>query len=146
MSPEELEIRLQRQPLRQAPSEWRAEILAVARQAARAQPATRPAQPVSPLLTLYRQLSTLIWPHPAAWAGLAAIWLVILGINVATRGGSGAVAPHSSPISRQVFMAQREQERLLAELLGPHEVPVAEPPKPSAPRPRSEGRLEMRMG
>ena len=37
-------------------------------------------------------------------------------------------------------MAFQEQERLLAELLGPRETPVAERPKPHLPQPRSEGR------
>jgi hypothetical protein len=42
-------------------------------------------------------------------------------------------------------MAFQEQERLLSELIGPHETPVAERPKPRPPRPRSEGRKELLM-
>jgi len=92
------------------------------------------------LSTLNAQLSTLLWPHPAAWAGLAAVWVVIVGLNLATRASTPLVAKRAAPVSPQVFMAFREQERLLAELLGPREAPVAERPKPRPPQPRSEGR------
>jgi hypothetical protein len=76
---------------------------------------------------------------------LAAIWLVILGINLTTRDASTAVARHASPVSPQVFLAFQEQERLLSELLGPRETPVAERPKAGPARPRSEGRRELMM-
>lgn len=77
---------------------------------------------------------------------MAAVWLVILGINLATGDDSQVIAKRASPASPQVFMAFREQERLLSELLWSRETPVAEEPKPQVPRPRSEGRWEMRMG
>jgi hypothetical protein len=147
MSTEDFEKRLQRQPLRQMPGEWREEILSAARQASPAHHASRITHhaPPSPSLlsTIHHQLSTLLWPHPTAWAGLAAVWLVILGINLRTRDASTLVAKHASPVSPQVFMAFQEQERLLSELIGPRETPVAERPKPRLPRPRSEARKEM---
>jgi hypothetical protein len=71
---------------------------------------------------------------------LAAVWLVILGLNLATRETTPLLAKRASPVSPQVFMAFQEQERLLAELLGPREAPVAERPKSRLPQPRSEGR------
>jgi hypothetical protein len=77
--------------------------------------------------------------------GLAAVWLVILGINLTTRDASTVLAKHAPPVSPQVFMAFQEQERLLAELIGPRETPVAERPKPRLPRPRSEGRAALVM-
>jgi len=142
MNPDEFEKWLQRQPLRQMPGAWRDEILSAARQASLAHHAPRTTHhaPPSPSLlsTIHHQLSTLLWPHPVAWAGLAAVWLVILGINLTTRDASQMVAKHASPVSPQVFMAFQEQERLLSELLGPRETPVAERPKPRLPRPRSE--------
>jgi hypothetical protein len=76
---------------------------------------------------------------------LAAIWLMILGINLTTQDASQAVAKHDSPVSPQVFMAFQEQERLLSELIGPSDTPVAERPKPRLPRPRSEGRQALVM-
>lgn len=142
MNTEDFEKRLQRQPLRQVPGEWRVEILATARQAARPEHATRNTQhvpaPRSLLSTLHARLSALLWPHPVAWAGLAAVWLMILGVNLTTRDASTQVAKHGPPVSPQIIMAFQEQERLLSELIGPRDTPVAERPKPRLPRPRSE--------
>ena len=149
MNTDDFEKRLQRQPLRQVPHEWREQILSAARQASCAEHAPRTTQQTSPspslLSTLHYQLSTLLWPHPTAWAGLAAVWAVILVINLTTRDASTAVAKHAAPVSPQVYMAFQEQERLLTELLGPRETPVAEQPKPRLPRPRSEGRRALLM-
>jgi hypothetical protein len=160
MSTDDFEKRLERQPLRQIPGEWREEILSAARQASLAEHAPpvlrsstaeggRTTQHVSAsrslLSTIHHQLSTLLWPHPTAWAGLAAVWLVILGINLTTRDASTVIAKHASPVSPQVFMAFQEQQRLLVELIGPRETPVAERPKPVVPRPRSEGRKGILM-
>jgi hypothetical protein len=149
MNPDDFETRLQRQPLRQIPSEWRQDILSAARQAPLPHHASRFTLHVPPsrslLSTIHHQLSTLLWPHPTAWAGLAAVWLVILGINLTTRDAASLVAKHAAPASPQVFMALQEQERLLSELIGPRETPVAERPKPRLPQPRSERRKQMLM-
>src|ERR1035441_4315253 len=147
MNTDDFEKRLARQPLGQIPGEWREEILSTARQATLAEHAPRttyhaPA-PRSLLSTLIHQLSTLLWPHPTAWAGLAAVWLVILGVNLTTREASTVVAKRAAPVSSQSFMAFQEQERLLSELIGTSETPVAERTKASPPRPRSERRLEL---
>jgi len=149
MNPDDFEIRLQRQPLRQIPAEWREQILSAARQASLPQHASRLTHHVpssrSLLSTLHNQLSTLLWPHPTAWAGLAATWLVILGINLTTRDAAMVAARHAAPVPPQVFMAFQEQERLLSELIGPRDTPVAERPKPRLPKPRSEIRKQMLM-
>jgi hypothetical protein len=149
MNTEDFEKRLQRLPLRQIPGEWREEILSAARQASLPEHAPRTTHhapaPRSLLSTLIHQLSTLLWPHPTAWAGLAAVWLVILVINLTTRDASTLVAKHASPVSPQMFMAFQEQERLLSELIGTSETPVAERPKAVPPRPRSEGRSTLLM-
>jgi|SRR5664280_2234583 hypothetical protein len=149
MNADDFEQRVQRQPLRQLPGEWRQEILSAAQQASLPDHASRITHhvPTSPSLlsTIYHQLSSLLWPHPAAWACLAAAWVVILGVNLTTRDASMAVAKRASPVSPQVFMAFQEQERLLSELLGPRETPVAERPKAAPGRPRSERRSEMML-
>ena len=147
MNTEDFEKRLQRQPLRQVPAEWRGEILSAARQASAPQHAPRTTHHSRPSLfsTLNYQLSTILWPHPVAWAGLAAVWLVILGLNHTTRDALPRLAKGSLPAAPQVFMAFQEQERVLAELIGPRETPVAERPKPAPPRPRSERRRELLM-
>ena len=149
MNTDDFEKRIERQPLRQMPGEWRAEILSAARRASLPQHAPRStlhALPSASLLsTLHHQLSTLLWPHPVAWTGLAAVWVLILGINLTTRDASTMIAKHASPASPQIFMAFQEQEQLLSELFGPGETPVAEQPKPRLPRPRSEGRRALVM-
>jgi hypothetical protein len=149
MNPDDFETRLQRQPLRQIPGKWRDDILSATRQASPAEHAPRTTHHFLPsrslLSTLHHQLSTLLWPHPAAWAGLAAVWLVILGINLTTRDAATIAARHAAPVAPQVFMAFQEQERLLSELIGPRETPVADRPKLRLPKPRSERGKEMLM-
>lgn len=142
MSANDFEERVQRQPLRQVPAGWRGEILAAAQQASAPQHAPHTTHPSRPSLlsTLNSQLSTILWPHPAAWAGLAAVWLVIAGLNLTTRETTPRLARRAAPLSPQVCLAFQEQERVLAELIGPRETPAAERPKPAPPRPRSEMR------
>jgi len=149
MKPDEFEKRLYSRPMRQVPADWRQEILSAARQASLPEHAPRTTHHVSQspslLSTLKHQLSTLLWPHPTAWAGLAVAWVVILGFNLTTREATPLVAKRGSAPSPQIFMAFQEQERLLSELLGPRETPVAERPKPTQPRPRSELRHGLLM-
>ena len=160
MNPDEFEKQLSSRPMRQIPAEWRQEILSAAHQASLSEHAssvlrsstaeggrtTHHAPPSPSLLsTINSQLSTLLWPHPTAWAGLAAVWLLILGVNLVTREATLVVAKRAAPASPQVFMAFQEQERLLSELLGPRETPVADQPKPVQPGPRSELRHRLLM-
>ena len=83
----------------------------------------------------------LFWPCRRVWAGLAAVWIGILAVNFSQRDPSPVLATKSS--SPQMMLTFRQQERLLAELTGPNEPSVAEPPKKVVPRPRSELRLEI---
>ena len=142
MNPDDLEKHLRSQPMRQVPPQWRTDILSAARQASPSEHAPRTTHHVPRSPSLF---STLLWPHPTAWAGLAAIWLLILGFNLATGPSAPLVAKRASPTAPQVLMAFQEQERLLSELLGPRETPVAERPKPAQPRPRSELRRRLLM-
>src|SRR6266404_500860 len=142
MNPDDFEQRLQRQPLRQMPVDWRHEILSAAQGASVQPESLRGAHQVprwrSILSTLNSQLSTLLWPSPAAWAGLAAIWLVILVVNSSTTSKSKDFAREIPRAVPEVIETWKEQERLLTELIGPPDIPVADRPKPVAPRPRSE--------
>jgi hypothetical protein len=144
MKPDDFEKHLQRQPLRQAPSEWRDGVLFAARQAARPQPVACAARDGlrAVLSILNSQFSALLWPHPVAWAGLAAVWVVILGLSFTTRDAAVHVARRTSSPSPQVYMAFQEQQRLLNELVGPREIPASERPKATPPRPRSERRRD----
>ncbi|MGD0206198.1 MAG: hypothetical protein ABSC89_01100 [Verrucomicrobiota bacterium] len=136
MKPADFEQRLQRQPLRQVPAEWREEILTAAESAAtrRPPPVTRP----SWLSALNSQLSTILWPHPKAWAGLAAIWIVILAVDFSARDKTPVVAEKSSPPSPEVIVELRQQQRMLAELIGPRDIRDADRSKSFVPQPRSE--------
>lgn len=137
MKPDDFEQRLARQSLRQVPGEWRAEILA----AARAGQATRQAPRVTPrswLSTINQQLSTLLWPHPKAWAGLAAVWIFILVLNFSMQDKSPVMAEKSSPPSPEVIVQLKQQQRMFAELMGPRDAAVADRPKTHTPRPRSQ--------
>ncbi|MGO8928410.1 MAG: hypothetical protein ACLQU3_16200 [Limisphaerales bacterium] len=147
MKPDDFEKHLQRQPLRRVPSQWRDGVLWAARQAAAAQPAPRPTGHAlrAILATINSQLSTLLWPHPAAWAGLAAAWALILGFNLTTHDAALRVANRAPSASPDVFMAFQEQQRLLTELIGPRETPVADQPKSVPPLPRSERRSGLLM-
>jgi anti-sigma factor RsiW len=81
----------------------------------------------------------LIRPNRRAWAGMAALWLTMWGINAELfrtpqfpAGGSAASAP-------VIFRALQEERRLMAELIPPGNPKPAEPPRrESQPRPRTE--------
>jgi hypothetical protein len=130
MKPDKFEQRLQRQTLRQVPAGWRGEILASASDAMANNQAARATPPSF--------LSTILWPHPKAWAGLAAVWIVILAVNFSMRDPTPVVAEKSAPPSPEVIGEMKQQRRLLAELIGPRDAPEADRSKPLVPRPRSE--------
>jgi hypothetical protein len=118
---EQFEQYLSRQPMRRIPSEWREEILAAAGRESWVE-SRRPKGLWSSLVA--PRLYSAFWPHPVAWAGLAAVWLFLLGVDFSARERAPAVAESGSA--------------LLAELLGPRDVRDADRSKPSAPLPRSE--------
>jgi hypothetical protein len=136
MNPDDFEKQLRRLPVRPIPAGWRAQILGAANVA----PVTPRAACPTPsfLSTLNSRLSTIFWPNPAAWAGLAAVWLVIFTVNHAATDPSGLMAKKSSVSSADIFMAMQQQQRELARLIEPAETTPAEPPKSAAPRPRGE--------
>jgi hypothetical protein len=134
---EQFEQRLSRQPLRQVPREWREEILAAARDEQTARhpsPGTRH----SLLSTINSQLSTIFWPHPKAWAGLAAIWVLILTVNFSMRDKTPVVAEKVTPPSPEMIVELKQQQRLFAELIGANDLREADRQKLFVPRPHSE--------
>jgi hypothetical protein len=137
MKPDDFESRLQRQPLRPVPTDWRAKILAAARDAQPACHALRITHH-SWLSAFGHQLSTIFWPHPKAWAGLAAVWILILGVNFSMRDTAPRVAEKSAPPSPEVIVELKKQQRLFAELVGTYEAPAADRQRVFSPRPRSE--------
>jgi len=130
MKPDEFEQQLQSQPLRSVPSEWRAEILEVAHAARTAQESRVTRQ--ATIVPLWREW---LWPCPQAWAGLAAVWMILVGLHLAGPPTLPSVAIQSpSPEKRMAVAAQRRE---LARLL---DVPADSAPAPKAtvPGPRSE--------
>jgi hypothetical protein len=80
----------------------------------------------------------LLWPHPAAWAGLAAIWILILAVDFSLRDKAPVMAEKSAPPSPEVIVELRQQQRMLAELIGPRDEREADRSKSFVPQPHSE--------
>jgi hypothetical protein len=70
---------------------------------------------------------------------LAAVWIVILAVDFSVRDNSPRVAEKTVPPSPEVIAELRQQQRLLAELMGPREARDVDRPKP----PRSERSFEV---
>ncbi len=132
---DEFEQQVSRQPIRQIPAGWREEIIAAAAVA------PRPAPRASFLSTLNSRLSTVLWPCPQAWAGLAAVWVFIFAVNFSMQDRPQAAAEKIPPPSPQMVAELKQQRLMLVELIGPTN--DAEPPK-FIPLPRSE-RVEFVM-
>jgi hypothetical protein len=81
----------------------------------------------------------LVWPCRRTWTALAAVWVLIFIFNVSQRDKSELVALKLPPPSPEAIMAWRQQERLLAELIGSPGTGDAERRKIFLPQPRSEG-------
>jgi len=135
----EFEQKLSRQPLRQVPADWRAEILAAAdvnrREVVRA---------FTSAATIRLRLREIFWPAPTAWAGLAAVWIFIFAVNFSMRDTFPRIAEKSAPPSPKVMVELKKQQLLFAELMGPRETPDADRQKIFSPKPRSE-RVEILM-
>jgi len=78
-------------------------------------------------------------PRPVL-GGLAATWLVIIALNLASRDTAAPSSPaplQMAKTSKDTLQALREQKRLFAELVGTLKDPEAEAPR-FVPRPRGE--------
>jgi len=131
------EQRLSQQPFRPVPTEWREEILAATRAVRAFRHSSLDTHHSWPS-TLVARLSTFFWPSPVAWAGLAAIWILILAVDFSVRDKTSVLAEKFSPPTPEMIAELRQQQRMLAELIGPRDVRDADRSKPIAPRPRSE--------
>jgi hypothetical protein len=141
MSPEEFEKQLKQQPLRRAPEPWRAEILAAAKSAA------APDKPSGDSVSIWESVagwfSAVAGLRPKTLAALAAAWMVIVALHLATRDEAGAGAQtlaKNSTAAQEVIAEVREQRLFYAQLMGESSAREAEPPKKFLNRPRSERR------
>ncbi len=113
MKPDDFEQRLQRQPLRRVPDEWRVEILSAAR---RASDPERSAGKL-PAVPWWREVLL-----PLRWhlAGLSAAWLVVALLNLnSSATPTAGVARNDSPSPQQILAALRENRRQITELTEP---------------------------
>jgi len=131
----DFEQRLRRQPLKPVPGEWRAEILSAV--AADANPLQNNRHEPTATATGWLWLSNLLWPHPKAWAGLAAVWVFILVLNLSMREKAPVIVEKSTPPSPEMVIELRQQQKMLAELIGPTELRVADRQRVLSPKPRS---------
>jgi len=136
MNEAKFEEHLRRQPPREVPAAWRTEILSTARAAA-CRPFALASRP-GLFSTLNQKLSTLFWPHRQAWAGLAAVWVVILTLQLTSRDSTEIVAQNTPAPSPEMLIVLRQQKLLLAELVERPEPRAAERPKALPLRPRSD--------
>jgi hypothetical protein len=134
---ENFEARVSGQPLRAVPAAWRGEILAAAR-AARTEGTAATVTEESWLAVVQRQVVALLWPHPKAWAGLAAVWVGIIALNVSTQEGAPKRAEKTATPSPAMVAELKKQQRMFAELVGGYDTVEADRPRIFAPRPRSE--------
>lgn len=133
----DFEQHLRRRPLEGVPAEWRAEIL----KSARAGEIVAPRVNVSerrwaPLLATVR---AWLWPHPGAWASLAALWLLLFvmqhQMNVEIQ--EELVLAGIQPPVTDVMVAMEQHQIAIKQLLALNdfELPVIDRPKrvPVAP-------------
>jgi hypothetical protein len=128
----EFEQRLRQVPVKPIPGEWRAEILAAAE--AKQPSLERGVHAASTWQArITAILCSLFWPHPRAWAGLAAVWVVIAILHFSQPDDSPVLAEKSAPPSADTLADLRQQQQMLAELLGPYGAGEADRPKRSGP-------------
>jgi hypothetical protein len=139
MTPEDFEKQLERQAIRPVPAAWRADILKAAHAESLAPRAAEQPTQISghfALRIVHVLWRELILPCRGIWAGLAAIWLVILVLNLPGGGKSAWLAVKTSPPDQQVLAVLREQREMLTQFAEPLAPSPAIPTR--TPGPRSE--------
>lgn len=91
----------------------------------------RPSFPIRAALALWREL---FLPCGPIWAGVAAVWLVIVALHLSAGEKPGMAGRSSQPVDANALMALRERRQLMAQLLGPVSSSPADRPKSSGPR------------
>lgn len=112
----EFENHLSQTPVREIPAHWRREILAAAE--------TKPVVRSWPFRMPQFAFRNLLWPHPAAWAVLAACWLLVAVLCFSGPRGRSLyvvtppdlepvrVAPKSFVLHRQALELMLEEGRI----------------------------------
>jgi hypothetical protein len=137
-SQDDFEQRLRRQPLRQLPSAWREEILVAADVNRRTAPVRKLTFAAAFPVLLWREL---IWPCRRIWVGLAPVWVALLIFNATHSDHNQPQTARSTMPPGEMRLALQEQQRILAEIIGPQPpTSPAEPPRRQNNQPRSERR------
>ena len=137
---DQFEQRLQRQPLRPVPVQWREEILATAEANRRHAAPQSVSEDQAALLAGWRLLFARL---PLAWTALVALWVALIGVNLMLPHPPVNVAAQRSPSARMSLLAALDFRRAQLELLGDkfslatEALPANEAPA-VPPRPRSE--------
>jgi hypothetical protein len=93
----------------------------------------------SPAVVVMKLWQELVWPSRRIWAGIAAVWVVIIALRMTEPGTAVQATAGFAPQTMVAVLS--EQRRELAQLLGENSVPQpALPPQPLPQRPRSERR------
>lgn len=133
----QLEDRLAQVPRRGLPSDLRAACLAQAR--------SETAHPTAPAAPEPRRRTSpwfaWLWPHPAAWAGLAAAWCAILAlrglapvpINILAATGPSTPLVLDPDATRQLVLQREAREESLRPLLPPAPLDIDRPRNPAPP-------------
>src|SRR5581483_6401570 len=138
MNTDDFEKKLQRQPMREIPGDWREAILQNARANAPAAPARQAPLFVRAGATLWREL---FWPCRHVWSGLAAAWLVVVLVNARPGDASPLPTTMATATPAEKIRLFEEQRRVLVELTGPLELPPVESSQRPRPRPHSQRML-----
>ena len=135
MKPDDFERELERQSLRPVPPAWRAEILEAAHAASRSR--------LSHDVRLPVWWRDWLWPCPQAWAGLAAVWMIIFALKLTEPAGpsfAGSTVGPRDDASTQLSVQRSELARLLDTTTESSPAPSPSPTR-TLPGPRSEGPL-----
>ena len=132
---DDFENQLQRQPLRELPAEWRSQILGAA----------AGSTPRSKSATAMDWVAGWLWPHPRAWAGIAAAWVLILLLHF-TSPDEPHFAERSGSMTVQSLAAMQRQTLVMAQLLGSLDADNQPAAAIAPPKPRSEGPRKQRIG
>ena len=112
----------------------RAEDLAACARSAAAEASGEP-QPTLSLAAIAGQLwQEMFWPWRRVWAGVAATWLVILGLGLAAGDMPRTVSTKPPRPNPEALAVLQQQEQLLSQLLGREAPPRASRPRTPGPR------------
>ncbi|HXP62860.1 MAG TPA: zf-HC2 domain-containing protein [Dongiaceae bacterium] len=96
------------------------------------------------LSTLCGRLQGGLRAGPRAWAGLAAVWALILTLNFAApEADAPFVAGPKAPSHSEIRLALAQKQLWLTELAPPSEAVPAAKPKAASPGPRSDRRSQL---